>query len=252
VHRVPATWRYFLVVCLRHRMAAVVGGIGAAVLVTAIAGTFLTPGTEQRSYFDAAYLGIELMAVLVPVMASAVLHVLEFEQRASWLILVRPVTRAGYGWGRFAGLTTVSWLGTLGLWLAVAALAAAGRALPEPWLVPVLVSSLLVAPVASAVCCLVSFLSTSYVTGAVVSFGLVILGWMSPALPLLAAKAPNAVLAWVLTGIYWVLPHLGDFSVRDMTAVPEAWYLWLLGIYAVAYSVVAGFAANAVLARREV
>jgi len=247
-----ATSRYFLVVCLRHRMAAVIGGVGAAVLGASLTGTLLTPGTERRSFFDAAYLGIELMAVLAPVMASAVLHVLEFEQRSAWLVLVRPVTRAGYAWGRFAGLTAIAWIGTLGLWLAVAALGAAGRAMPEPWLVPVLVASLLAAPVVSAVCCLVSFLSTSYATGALVSLGLVLLGWMSPALPLLAARAGNPALAWFLTGIYWLLPHLGDYSVRDMAAVPEAWYLWLLAVYSVGYTVVAGMAASAVLARREV
>jgi ABC-type transport system involved in multi-copper enzyme maturation permease subunit len=247
-----AVSRYFVVVCLRHRMAGAIGGASLAVLGASLAATWLTPGTERRSFFDAAYLGLELLAVLSPLMASAVLHVLEFEQRSAWLVMARPVSRPGYAWGRLAGITAVSWAGTLIMGAGVVAVAAVGGSISEPWLVPVLVSCVLVAPVSGAVCCLVSFVSTSYVTAGLVSLGVVVLGWMSPSLPLLAQRASHPVISLLLTGIYWILPHLGDFSVRDMTAPPEAWYLWLLGIYAIGYTALAGLAASAVLGRREI
>ena len=53
---------------------------------------------------------------------------------------------------------------------------------------------------------------------------------------MLSAKIGIPFLAATLKGVYWLLPHLSWFAVRDFSEPPEPWYLILVGIYGLAYS----------------
>ena len=86
--------RYVFGLLLRSRIAVLLGGAGVAMIAGSFVLTALTPGTEHRTFTDSAFLALEWLAILSPVLGSTVLQVQEFEQRTLWLVLVRPPTRA--------------------------------------------------------------------------------------------------------------------------------------------------------------
>lgn len=228
--------RYVLKVLLRGRMIALLAGAGVAGVLGSFVLTYLTPGTEHRTFLDAAYLLIELLAVLTPVLGATLLMVQEFEQRTLWLVLIRPPTRAAYVRGRFWGLAAAAASVILATAAVVGGLLFAARALPDPWLAPVAGAAVLEAAVVSATACLVTFGTTSWVTAALVDLGIVVLGYLSALLPVLAGKPALALVRPLLLAVYWLLPHLSAFAVRDFAEPPETWYMAALCGYAAAYT----------------
>ncbi len=246
-----ALTRYILALLLRSRVVALLAAGGGLYLATALVLTELTPGTERRTFFDLAYLGLEWLAVLVPVLGSTVLQVQEFDQRTLWLVLVRPPTRGGYARARVLAVAAASWvvLGPVALGLAV--LTTAMRGWPEPSFLPVVLACALESLVVAALACLWTFATTSYLTAFLVQCGTVAVGYASPLLPALAQRVPLAALKGPILALYWVAPHLAGFAVREFTVAPEGWYLaWLTG-YAVCYAAVIGSVAALVASRRE-
>ena len=250
--RHSGTMRYVFEVLMRSRLAGLLVGAGAVLILGSCVLTYLTPGTERRTFFDAAYLGLELLAILGPLLGSMFLQALEFEQRTIWLVLVRPPTRPAYARGRWAGLAGASGVVIAACSAFLAALMLLVRAFPEPWLIPVVVAALLESALLAAVACAVAFITTTSLTAVLVDLGIVVLGYLSAILPALAAKTPIAALKPVLWGAYWLLPHLSVFAVRELADAPESWYLaWLAG-YTALYSSAALTLAAWLFNRREV
>lgn len=247
-----AVARYVVELLFRSRLVVLLFALGAASVGVSVVLTFLTPGTERRMFFDAAYLGLEALALLGPVLGATVLQILEFSQQTIWLVLVRPPSRPAYLWGRFCGLVvaSLSVILAVGALLAVACLA--GGAFPEPFFLPVLAAAALETVVVCAVASLFSLSTTSYLEGVVLMLGVVALGYLSSVLPALAASPDWAAFKPALWVIYWILPHLSDFAVRDFSAAPESWYLGLLGAYTAAYAGAVLLVAAVAFARREV
>jgi len=228
--------RYIGQVLVRGRMVALLLGAGAAGVLASFVLTYLTPGTEHRTFLDAAYALIELLAVLTPILGATLLMVQEFEQRTIWLVLVRPPTRAAYVRGRFWGLAGASISVILATAAVVGGLLAVSGAWPEPWLAPVAGAAMLETAVMSATACLVTFATTSWVTAALVDLGILVLGYLSALLPVLAAKQALAFVRPFLLAVYWVLPHFSAYAVRDFAEPPETWYMAALCGYTAAYA----------------
>jgi ABC-type transport system involved in multi-copper enzyme maturation permease subunit len=241
-----------LALSVRNRMTGLLALFSLLLAAASLTLTYLTPGTERRTFFDMAYLGLELLAVATPILASTSLQILEFDQRTSWLVLARPVTRSGYAWGRFWGIVGAAWINIVLAAMVIALLVLPMGGLPEPFFLSVLVSALLEAVVIGALACLATFITTSYVTAMVVASGVVLLGYLSPTLMFLATKAGNPAMALAIRGVYWLLPHLSGYSVRDFAQPAESWYLAVLAGYALAYSGAVVLGAMAVFRRREV
>lgn len=242
---------YFLRLALRHRLAVLLLGFAVALALVSIGAIYLTPGTERRTFFDMAYLGLELLAVASVVLGSTVLCVQEFEQKTSWLVLVRPVSRSAYVTARFCGVAGAAFVNVLAASAVILALTLVERALPEPFMLPVIFCALLESMVIGALACLTVFISTSYATAFAVLVGLVVLGYLSSMLPFIAGRLESAWAAGAVNAVYWVLPHLSDFSVRDFASPPESWYLFYLAGYAVLYSAAALTASSMAFSRRE-
>lgn len=232
----------------RGRVVALLLGAGATLVGGSLILTYLTPETETRTFLDAAYLGIELLALVAPILASTLLTIQEFDQRTLWLILVRPVTRGGYARGRFSGLC----LAAGAVVLAPATMVAVTAGWREPWLGAVACSALLETALVSALVCLVTAATTSWVTATLVECGLLLLGYAASLLPVLAAKPALVVLKPVLLAVYWLLPHLFRFAVRDLASPPEPWYLAALAAYAAVYAASVMWFASWIFSRREI
>lgn len=246
------TFRYVFGVLIRSRLTGLLIGTGAALILGSCILTYLTPGTERRTFFDAAYLGLELLAILGPLLGSMFLQALEFEQRTIWLVLVRPPTRPAYTRGRWAGLTGASGIAIAACGALLGVMMLAIRAFPEPWFMPVVVAALLESALLAAMACAVASITTTSLTAILVDFGIVVLGYLSAILPALALKTPMASLKLLLWGTYWLLPHLSLFAVRELADAPESWYLAWLGGYSILYSAAALTLAAWLLHRREV
>lgn len=231
-----ATARYVLELLLRHNLLALLLISGVPLVAGSFVLTYLTPGTERRTFFDLVYLGVEMLAIFIPLLGSAMLQIQEFEQKTIWLVLARPVSRVDYVLGRFFGLTAAAWATLLAVGASIVLLSVPARAMPEPYFVPVIVAGLLEAVTVGALATLLSLFATSYVTALAATFGIVVAGYLSGALMLLAGKVGIPFLSSGLKAAYWLLPHLSWFGVRDLAQPPEDWYLILLGLYAVAYS----------------
>jgi ABC-type transport system involved in multi-copper enzyme maturation permease subunit len=247
-----AVARYVMRLLLRSRLALLLGGAGLALIAGSFVLTWLTPGTERRTFLDAAFLGIEWLAILAPVLGSTILQVQEFDQRTLWLVLVRPPGRGSFARGRFLGL---AWSGcgiVLACGLVLAGLVAAAGGLPEPYLVPVLAAACGEVVVLSAIGGLVTFATTSYLTALLVQLGIVVLGYLSPVLPYLAQKVAVPALKPFVWAVYWLMPHLSDFAVREFTEPAESWYLAALAGYAVLYAVAVVGVSAFVFRRRDV
>ncbi len=242
---------YFAALVMRNRLTILLTVFALALASLSLVITYLTPGTERRTFFDLAYLGIEMLAVITPLLASSSLQMLEFEQKTSWLVLSRPVSRTGYVVGRLGGLAMATSLNVILAWAIVAALAVLMRAFPEPFMFAALLAALLEGVTVCALASLASLFATSYVTGVVIGGGVILLGYLSPALLFAAGRMANPVAAALTRGIYWMLPHLSNFSVREMVSPPEGWYLCMLAVYAAAWTGVATLVAVALFHRRE-
>ena len=243
--------RYCCVLAVRSRLVVLLLIGGVAAIAGAMTLTWLTPGTERRTFFDMAYLGLEALAVLAPVLGSVALMTIEMEEKAIWLVLVRPPSRGAYVWGRFWGLTLASWAVVSSVWAILFLLCLAARALPDPWLFSVLAAALIESAVIAALSGLTVFMTTSYMTSLLVSLGLVLLGYLSDVLPQLAAKPSLAVFKPLVLALYWILPHLFVFAVRDFASPPEAWYVWLTAGYAAIYAGAVLLLSSAAFSRYE-
>jgi len=237
---------------VRNRMTGLLALFSLLLAGASLTFTYLTPGTERRTFFDMAYLGLELLAVITPILASTSLQILEFDQKTSWLVLARPITRPSYVWGRFGGVVGAAWINIILASLVVLVLVILMGGGIEPYFLPVFLSALMESVIIGALACLATFVTTSYVTALVVMSGVVLLGYLSPTLMFLATKAGNPIMAGLIWGIYWLLPHLSGYSVRDFIEAPEAWYLAMLTGYALTYSGAVVMAAIMVFRRREV
>ena len=244
--------RYMLALAVRNRMMGLLALFTLVLACASVTLTYLTPGTERRTFFDMAYLGLEILAVVTPIFASTSLQILEFDQRTCWLVLVRPVTRPGYVWGRFLGVAGAGWINVVMATMVFALLVGLMRGFPDPFFFPVIAAALMEAMVVGALVCLAAFVTTSYMTTLVVMSGVVMLGYLSPTLEYLATKSVNPALSAALRALYWILPHLAEFSVRDFAQAPEAWYIAYLGAYALAYTGAVLALAILVFRRREV
>jgi ABC-type transport system involved in multi-copper enzyme maturation permease subunit len=243
--------RYCFALAVRSRLVLLLLIGGLAGIAGSMILTWLTPGTERRTFFDIAYLGLEALAVLAPVLGSVALMIIEMDEKAIWLVLVRPPSRAAYVWGRFWGITFASWVVVVSVWMVLALLSGAARAFPEPWMISVLLAALMESAVIAAMAGLTVFVTTSYMTSLLVSLGVVLLGYLSDVLPQLAAKPSLAAFKPFILVLYWLLPHLSVFAVRDFAVPPEAWYLWLTAVYATVYSGAVLLASAAAFSRHE-
>ncbi len=244
-----ATARYVFTLVVKSRFAGALAACGALGVGAAMVLTYLTPGTERRTFLDLAFLSIELLAIAAPLLGSTVLQIQEFDQRTLWLVLVRPPSRAGYAFARAAGLAVASASAVLAAGAALLALTLPFGSSAGEMLRPVIAAAVLESVVLAALLGLVALATTSWIEALVIQSGLIVAGYLTVLMPALAKKLP--ALAPFLDAVYWALPHLSDFAVREFAVPPEAWYVWLLAAYAAAYAGAATLAAALLFRRRD-
>jgi Cu-processing system permease protein len=238
---------------VRDRVLFLVVGFGVIVLVFSRLLSPIAMGEGNRNTIDLGLSTLGLLGIVIVALVGTGLVHKEIERRTIHVVLSRPVSRASYLIGKWAGLS-----GTMGAAVLAmgAILLAVSVAMRGPEVVgPVTQAVFLLAlanMVLAALAVLFSSLSTP-ILSVVYTLGLYATGYWTSDLRDFSRQMPGA-LGDLVRGVSYVLPNLELFNLRSQVAHLEtapALQLVLAVGYAAAY--VAAVLALAVVAfeRRE-
>jgi len=210
----------------------------------------LTAGQDVKIIKDLGLSATALFGLFIAIFIGINLVSKEVERRSMYSLLSKPIHRYQLVLGKYAGLTL-----TLAVNVAVMAAALYAVLVYKSWGVPALVQSGWYAPaldpallkaisliflelmVITAIATFFSSFSTPILSAAF-TFGLFIVGHLSGDLRNFDQIVDSETAARVARGLYWILPNLAQFDVKDRVvhgiAVPFG-YMTLTFGYALLY-----------------
>ncbi len=210
----------------------------------------LTAGQDVKIIKDLGLSATAIFGLFIAIFIGIDLVSKEVERRSIYSLLSKPIHRYQLVLGKYAGLTL-----TLGVNVAVMAAALYAVLVYTSWGVPALVQSGWDAPaldpallkaialiflelmVITAIATFFSSFSTPILSAAF-TFGLFIVGHLSGDLRNFDQIVDSEAAARLARGLYWILPNLAQFDVKDRVvhgiAVPSG-YMTLTFGYAVLY-----------------
>lgn len=235
--------------------------IGASILIGQ-----LTAGQDVKIIKDLGLAATSIFGLFIAVFIGIGLVSKEVERRSVYGLLVKPISRAQFIVGKYAGLVL-----TLAVNLAVmaaalyAVLAWMWYGSPEgvraSWEAPALDPSmlkalLLVFAQLALVTAVALFFSTfsSPLLSAALTFGLYVIGHFNADLRNFENVVDSAPVAWLARALYYLLPNLAPFDVKAQVVhgQPVAWgYIGLTIGYGALYVAVLLVAAVWVFSRRD-
>jgi ABC-type transport system involved in multi-copper enzyme maturation permease subunit len=220
----------------RDRVLAGLLGAGLALLLATQVMSPLAMGEGGRLTVDLGLSGISLLGMLVTLLTGASLVAKEIERRTIYSLLSRPIPRAQYLIGKWAGMTLALWAVAAALGIALWVLLVARGFAPNglSLLEAVYLAGLELMLLAS-LAVMFSALSTP-VLSALYTLGFALVGQWSDDLRMFAAKLPST-LAPALNVAANLVPNLPLFNMRTQAAHGECTSLLHLGV-ASAYALV--------------
>jgi len=207
--------------------------VGASLLLAALGGQ-----QSQRILLDVGLGAMEFFALLTVVFAAVTLVLEEMESKTIYLVLTRPVSRSVYLTGRFVGLLFAVYCGLALMSVAhLALLLLNGWIFVPRYLVAVALSAGKITVIGSlAVFC--SLFSSSAVSSVSFTVFLWVLGHFSEEIRFLGGKAHGFVPRAFAWAVYYLVPNLQYFNLRDFWGVPGIIGGWIVAVvaYGVLYS----------------
>lgn len=220
----------------RSRFFALCLVFGGVVLYASLILGLLAADQETRVLLDFGLSLIELLGLAAAVYGSATIVLREMETKTIYLILTRPVSRAAYLLGRFAGLMAATGLAMLVMAaLHLALLFAKGWAW-TPVYAAALAGSFLKVLVVAALTLFLALFSSSILTALVIALILWTLGHFLAEIRFMIHWGADVRLLMPLQGLSYIVPDLQLLNLRDRLAHAGS-LLPPLG-YAVAYAAV--------------
>lgn len=226
-------------------------GIGGLSFLLSI----LSYGDSLKIFTDLGLAGTELAGWMVLLLSLAVTYTTDMDQKAIFLQLAKPITRGEYLLGRVIGFFLMNLLVILGN-VAVLALMvlAAGGSIP-PFFFSSVCFMLLEMLVLTFLGLTYQMIATSMVRVVLYTFFTILLGRMIGEIQWLLQKEHAPFLKAVLTVVYYCLPNLQIFDLKDriydpaLVLGPTQWNE--LFIYSFSYSAVVFLIGWISLERRE-
>lgn len=213
-------------------------------------GTF-TFAQDRKLVLDLGLGTIELFGVAIALFVGTNMVFKEVDRRTVYIVLTKPVPRALFLLGKFLGLAM-----TLAVLLLLMGAAFGGLALVKGWFDPALLMAIAMIGLQLLVLvALTVFFSTftSPLLSMILTFCLYVIGHNTEALRLVAKTATPAVRGLV-NALYYLLPNLSTFEVKNGAvygdAIPGWRWLWAIG-YGLAYTFALLASAAAIFERRE-
>jgi ABC-type transport system involved in multi-copper enzyme maturation permease subunit len=202
----------------------------AAFAVLLIAASYLigqlTAGQDMKIIKDLGLAAISWFGLLIAIFIGIGLVSKEVERRSVYSLLAKPLTRAQFILGKYAGLVFTLVVNLSAMTVALAALLAYMNAVARPevratWSAPALDPRLLTAIVLTVaelmiVTAIALFFSTfsSPLLAALFTFGLWVAGHFNQDLRNFEALLEMPVVARIMRGVSYLLPNLAPFNVR--------------------------------------
>jgi ABC-type transport system involved in multi-copper enzyme maturation permease subunit len=253
VNRVIAIARNTVREVVRERMVIVLALFGVALVAASQVFSPLALGEGKKVVTDFGLAGSSLLATLLAiVLGSSLLHK-ELDRRTIYAVMAKPIRRAEFLFGKFAGLwatTALLLAGMTGIVLAL--LTVVYR--ETPW---VIMGSLLLTLAELAVVTAIVVFFSSFTTPVLTAFftiASVVAGHFAEDLHYFGGQGASSPLAAATESIYWILPHLSLFNARGLVVhgiAVEPERLAFACAYAALYAAACLTAAGAIFERRE-
>jgi len=193
---------------------------------------------DEKILKDVGLAAMDLFGTAIAILIGVGLIIKEIERRSLYPLLVKPLTRGEFFLGKFAGLafTLLVNLAVMAAGLYLTLLATGHRA---DWrlleaVYPMFLGLLLVVAFAM----LFSTIASSSALASVFTVAVVIVGRFADVIRNMREVLPG-VPGWLASGLFSVLPNLGNFDFKDKVAygdpVSAKVLLWVTA-YAIAYS----------------
>jgi ABC-type transport system involved in multi-copper enzyme maturation permease subunit len=197
------------------------------VSVIAISGlsfllSILSYGDALKIFTDLGLAGTELAGWMVLLLSLAVTYTTEMDQKAIFLQLAKPVTRGEYLLGRVIGFFLLNLLVVLGnvVFLAFMVVVIGDGTIPAYFISSVLfmVLEMLVLTFLGLT---YQMIATSMVRVVLYTLFTILLGRLIGEIQWLLDKQPAGFVKWVLTVVYYCLPNLQIFDLKDRIYDPN-------------------------------
>jgi ABC-type transport system involved in multi-copper enzyme maturation permease subunit len=208
---------------IRDRLLSTVVVFGVVLVAASIVLAPLTLGEQEKVVRDLGLSAVSGFTMLLIILVGTGMVYREFERRTIDTILTQPVGRAHFILGKFFGLylsVLASLLALGAVYLGIVALFGGGV---RPGLLVALGLTALEALLVTAVAIFFSTLASPLLS-ALFTFLAILAGHFGETLADLANESGNAVLAAVTGGMYFLLPSLHQFDVRNnvLSGLPVA------------------------------
>ena len=240
----------------RHRVFYVIFFFALIVILNSVLFTNLAVASQDRILRDVGTAAIDFFGVLLAIFLGVGMVSREVDRRTVYTVVTKPIRRADFILGKFFGLNAVLGV-TLGVMFVCFVAVLAVTPAFEPPNYATLTWHLVLRLVQLAL--LVSFaifMSTFAATpmATFVTIGIFLIGHLSSDLKYWGQKSENPVVDALSTGIYYLFPNLGRFSISEQIAynmpVDTARALTTI-LYGVLYTAVFLVAAVMVFNRRD-
>ena len=238
---------------VRERMVLVLALFGVALVAASQVFSPLAMGEGRKIVTDFGLAGSTVLATMLTIfLGSSLLHK-ELDRRTIYAVMAKPIRRADFLLGKFAGLwatTALLLAGMTGIVLAVVTLSYH----ETPWVVlGALVLTLAELAVVTAIVIFFSAFTTPALT-AFFTVATVVAGHFAEDLHYFGGQGGSAAVAGITEAIYWALPHLALFNARGLVAhgiAVEPERLLFALAYGALYATASLIAAGAIFERRE-
>ncbi len=218
--------------------------------------SILSYGDILNIFMDLGLVGMEVTGLMVLILSLAVTYTTEMDQKAIFLHLSKPLTRGEYLLGRILGFYLVISLVVLGMGLVVVGLVVfVGGGQVPPLFFDCVLFLLLEMFVLTVLGLTFQMIATSMVGVVLYTFFTIFLGHLIGEIEWLLSKGTGPAVKTMLKIIYYVLPNLEAFNLKDRIYDPNLvlgasqWEEILL--YAFAYSFIAFLVGWINLEKRE-
>lgn len=223
----------------------------AAMLVGELSG-----GHERKIIVDLGLSAMLLFGVFIAIFVGVGLVYKEIERRTIYAIFAKPVGRGEFLVGKYLGLCLTLVVNVLVMGAGVsAALLYVNRGW-DPLVIHIWVAILLIY-IELAILTSVALLFSSFSSpalSALLTFFIFIIGHFSADLKGLAASTTNSGARWLLSGLYYLIPNLANYSFITPVAhghVPSSSFVLAVTLYALLYVTVVLAAASLIFSRRN-
>ena len=178
--------------------------------------SLLSYGDILSIFMDLGLVGMEVSGLMVLLLSLAVTYTTEMDQKAIFLHLSKPMTRGEYLLGRILGFYLVVALVVLGMGAVVSALVVfVGGGQVAPLFIDSVVFLLLEMFVLTVLGLTFQMIATSLVGVVLYTFFTIFLGHLIGQIQWLLEKQLPAGIKVVLKVIYYILPNLDIFNLKD-------------------------------------